>query len=150
MLRQSNADALTQTADRLQAACDGQDREEAQNQVDQATQEIEELPSGTSTRLVANLKQWVAHIEARIDHDCKAAATPVPTATKTPAPTATPTPTPTPTPTATPTPTPTATPTPTPTPTVTETATPTPTVPTAPTETPTPTAADGVPVPGDG
>lgn len=123
LLPPANADALKATADRIQAACAAHDRSTARDEIRNAEREIKELPAEVSNRLVTNLKEWVDHIQGRLSDDCRAQATPTPTASKTaaPTPTATQTATPTPTETATPTPTPTASATPTPTATATAT-----------------------------
>jgi hypothetical protein len=119
---QNRASALTSTIDRISAACDDNDPAKAKAAVDAANQQVSELPRRVDAKLKSNIRDWLRHIDDRIDEDCKAEkeASPTPTATETE------TPTPTPTKTATPTPTETATPTPTPTPT--ETTTPEPTV----------------------
>src|SRR3954449_876954 len=121
LIPQSNADALQQSADRIQTACDGHDRGAAKDAVHTVRREIDELPSTVDAQLVTNLKQWVNHISDRIGQDCKAEATPTPTPSATS--TATETSTPTASPTSTPTPTRTATATPSATPTATATAT---------------------------
>jgi cell division septation protein DedD len=115
LIPQSNAQALQQSADKIQSACDDQDRGAAHDAVRNVRHEIDELPSTVDAGLVTNLKQWVNHISDRISQDCQAEATPTPTpsatstATETSTPTASPTSTPTATRTATATPSPTAT-----------------------------------------
>jgi predicted small lipoprotein YifL len=121
LLPQDSADALKATADRIQQACDAQDRSTARDEIRNAEREIKQLPDGVSVALKTNLQQWIDHIQGRLTQDCRAQATPTPTPTQTATPTETPTQTATPTPT----PTQTATPTPTPTETATPTATPT-------------------------
>jgi predicted small lipoprotein YifL len=123
LLPQSNADALNATADRIQQACDAQDRSTARDEIRNAEREIQELPDGVSVRLQKNLQQWIDHIQGRLTEDCRAQATATPTPAKTATPTATPTETATPTPTPSATATPTSTPTPTPSATATATAT---------------------------
>jgi cell division septation protein DedD len=128
LIPQTNAGALSATADKIARACADGDQTAAAAAVVTARQQISELPSTVDASLTRRLDQWVRHIDNRLDTDCQAQATPTPTPTETPTPaqtpTATKTPTPTPTKTATPTPTPTTTPTATPTATATATATP--------------------------
>jgi len=116
LIPQTRASALTSTIDEIQSACDDNDTAKAKAAVEAANQQVSELPRRVDAKLKRNIRDWLTHIEDRIDRDCKAEETP----TATPEPTETPTPEPT----ETPTPEPTETPTPEPT----ETATPTPTV----------------------
>ncbi len=116
LIPQTRASALTSTIDEITAACDDNDTAKAKAAVQAANQQVSELPRRVDGELRRNIRDWLTHIEDRIDRDCKAEETP----TATPEPTETPTPEPT----ETPTPEPTETPTPEPT----ETATPTPTV----------------------
>jgi hypothetical protein len=123
LIPQNSASALTSTIDKISAACDDHDRDKAKAAIQAASQQVSELPRRVNADLKSNLRDWLAHIDDRVERDCKAkeeeaSPTPSPTATETP----TPTPTPTATETATPEPTETATPEPT------ETATPEPTV----------------------
>jgi hypothetical protein len=130
LIPQSNADALTATADKIQTACDAADRTVARREIRNARNEINALPSKVDAGLRKNLNDWIEQIEGRISSDCKSdedEATPTPTETET----ATEAPTEAPTETASPTPTETATEAPT------ETATEAPTE--APTDTPAPT-----------
>src|SRR6478609_2527863 len=133
LIPQSNADALTGTADKIQAACDARDRTVARREIRNAQREIDALPSSVDTDLRKNLQDWVDQIQSRITADCKAeeqaTPTPSPEETETAEPTETPTATETAAPTETPTeaPTDTATPEPTDTPAPTETATAAPT-----------------------
>jgi hypothetical protein len=137
LIPQTNADALNQTADAIQAACSNHDRTEARKQARLAETEISELPRTVDSGLRDNLLAWVNHIQDRISSDCKEAATPTPTETATESPTQTSTPSPTET--STPSPTQTASPAPT------ETATEAPTE--APTQAPTTAATTTTPVP---
>jgi hypothetical protein len=131
LIPQTRASALTSTIDEITAACDAEDPAEAKAAVETANRQVSELPRRVDARLKRNIRQWLSHIEDRIDSDCKQEEEETPTPT--------PTETPTPTPTETPTPTPTETPTPAPT----ETATP------APTEPVEPPGDGGVPAPED-
>ena len=140
LIPQSNAQALQDTADKIQAACTAHDRSEARTQIHSAEQQLAQLPRAVDSKLKQNLQDWINQIQSRISADCRAEQTPTPTATETETPTETATPTETST--ATPTETATATETATPTATATATATPSaaPTEPPAETTTPQPGA----------
>ena len=118
LIPQDRASALTSTIDQINAACDANDTAKAKAAIEAANQQVSELPRRVNADLKRNVRQWLRHIDDRVDQDCakKEESTPTPT------PTATETATPEPTETATPEPTETATPEPT------ETASPTPTV----------------------
>ena len=120
LIPQNRASALTSTIDKISAACDDHDPDKAKAAIQAANQQVSELPRRVNANLKRNVRDWLDHIDDRIDQDCQAdkEASPTPT----PTPTATETATPTPTETSTPEPTETATPEPT------ETATPEPTV----------------------
>ncbi len=118
LIPQTRASALTSTIDEIKAACDDNDPAKAKAAVEAANRQVSELPRRVDAELKRNIREWLTHIDDRIDRDCEEEQE------KTPTPTETPTETPTPTPTETPTPTPTETATPEPT----ETATPAPTV----------------------
>lgn len=124
LIGQTRSQALLRSLDRVEGDVQGQHCVASRAEVDRLRAQVNDLPKRTDGGLVANLTQWVDHLEQRVPEDCQAAAEPTPS----PAETATP---PEPTGTATSTPTPSATPdktaTPTPTPTPGETATPTPT-----------------------
>jgi outer membrane biosynthesis protein TonB len=117
LIPQTRASALTSTIDKITAACDAEDPAKAKAAIEAANQQVSELPRRVDSELKSNLRQWLRHIDDRIDEDCakeeEATPTPTPSATETPTPE--PTETPTPEPTETPTPEPTETPTPTPT-----------------------------------
>jgi len=136
LIPQSNAQALQETADKIQAACTAEDRSEARAQIRSAQRQLDQLPRAVDAKLKQNLEDWITRIQSRITDDCRAEETPTPTATET----ATPTATETATETATATPSETATPTATATETATATATPTATESAAPTEAPADTA----------
>jgi hypothetical protein len=125
LIPQTRASALTSTIDEIQAACDDQKPAEAKAAVQAANQQVSELPRRVDTDLKRNIRDWLNHIDERIDRDCEPEEEEE-----------TPSPTPSPTETATPSPTETATPEPT------ETATPEPTE--------TPPAEPTVEPPGDG
>ncbi|HKG63292.1 MAG TPA: hypothetical protein VKB28_04430 [Solirubrobacteraceae bacterium] len=115
----TRASALTSTIDEITSACDANDTAKAKAAVRAANQQVSELPRRVDSELKSNLRQWLRHIDGRIEQDCAKqeeetpTATPSPTETATPEPTETPTPEPTKTPTAKPTETPTPSPTPT-------------------------------------
>ena len=119
LLRQSDADRLSNKVSEVSQLVDGGDCAEARNAIDEAKQQVTELPRSTSQRLRQNLSDWLDHLDERVPRDCKTkqqatpTATPSATETPTPTPSATETPTETPSPTETPTasPSPTATPT---------------------------------------
>jgi hypothetical protein len=116
LIPQTRASALTSTIDEIAAACDANDTAKAKAAVQAANQQVSELPRRVDAELKRNIRDWLVHIDDRIDEDCKAeeetpTPTPSPTETPTPEPTETPTPEPTETPTPEPTETPTATPT---------------------------------------
>ncbi|HEX5781772.1 MAG TPA: hypothetical protein VFX80_07610 [Solirubrobacteraceae bacterium] len=115
LISQTRASALTSTIDEITAACDDNDTAKAKAAVDAANQQVSELPRRVDGELKRNIRDWLNHIDDRIDRDCKAEETPTPTPEPTETPTPEPTETPTPEPTETPTPEPTETPTPTPT-----------------------------------
>jgi outer membrane biosynthesis protein TonB len=119
LIPQDDADQLAALVSAAGDASDAGQCDRARRSVADAERELEGLPRKTSSRLKQNLRDWLDHLDAQIDRECKApepTATPTPEPTETPTPTPTPSPTPTETPTPTPTPTPTASPTPTPNP----------------------------------
>jgi septum formation inhibitor MinC len=120
LIPQTRASALTSTIDKITAACDAEDPAKAKAAIEAANQQVSELPRRVSRELKDNISEWLAHIEDRVDSDCKAEEeeTPTPSPTETATPTPTETATPEPTETATPEPTETATPEPTETPAV--------------------------------
>jgi outer membrane biosynthesis protein TonB len=117
LLRQSDADALTNKVDQVDQLVRGGNCAQAADAVDEAKQMVAELPRSTAQSLRQNLSDWLDHLGQRVPKDCKAkeeqTPTPTPSATETPTETPSPTETPTETPSPTETPTPTATPTPT-------------------------------------
>ncbi len=91
LIPQTRASALTSTIDEIQSACDDNDTAKAKAAVEAANQQVSELPRRVDAELKRNIRDWLRHIDDRVDRDCKADETPTPT------PTATETPTPTPT-----------------------------------------------------
>jgi outer membrane biosynthesis protein TonB len=112
LLPESRASALTTTVDEIEQACADQDPDAAHAAVTAANQQVSELPRRVDAELKRNLRDWLNHIDERVDRDCEPVEE---EETPTPTPTPSPTETPTPEPTATATPEPTATPTPAPT-----------------------------------
>ena len=119
LLRQSDADRLSNKVDEVSQLVSDGECTKARDSVDEAKQMVTELPRSTSQRLRQNLTDWLDHLDQRVPRDCetKQQATPTPTPSATETPTQTPSPTKTPTETPSPTETPTQTPTPTETPT---------------------------------
>ena len=107
LIPQTRASALTSTIDEITAACDAEDPAEAKAAVETANRQVSELPRRVDARLKRNIRQWLSHIEDRVDSDCKKEEeeTPTPSPTETPTPSPTESPTPEPTETATPEPT---------------------------------------------
>ena len=118
LIPETRASALTSTIDEITSACDANDPAKAKAAVQAANQQVSELPRRVDAELKSNIRQWLRHIDGRIDEDCAEEEEETPTPSPSPTETATPEPTET----ATPAPTETATPVPT------ETATPEPTV----------------------
>ena len=110
LIPQSRASALTQSVDEVADACEAEEPDRARAALTAANQQVSELPRRVDDQLVANIREWLTHIEGRVDRDCEAeeeeTPTPEPTETPTPEPTETPTPEPTETPTPEPTETP--------------------------------------------
>src|SRR3954447_20928884 len=131
LLRQSDADQLSNKVDEADQLVSDGECAEARDAVDEAKQMVTELPRSTSQRLRDNLTDWLDHLDERVPKDCETKQEATPTGT----PSATETPTEPPSPTETPTETPSPTETPTETP--------------APTETPTTQPGGGTGVPGD-
>jgi outer membrane biosynthesis protein TonB len=111
LIPESRASELTAAVDEINQACEDQDTDAAHAAVTAANQQVSELPRRVDSELKRNLRDWLNHIDERVDRDCKPEEEETPTPTPTPSPTETPTPEPT----ETPTPEPTETPTPEPT-----------------------------------
>ena len=114
LIPQTRASQLTTVVDEIADACAAEEPDKARAGVAAANQMVSELPRRVDDPLVANMREWLSHIEGRLDRDCKAEETPTPEPTETATPEPTETATPEPTETATPEPTETATPEPTP------------------------------------
>jgi hypothetical protein len=86
LIPQTRASALTSTIDEIQAACDDQDTAKAKAAVQAANQQVSELPRRVDAELRRNIRDWLNHIDDRIDQDCEPdeeeeeTATPSPTA----------------------------------------------------------------------
>jgi outer membrane biosynthesis protein TonB len=114
LIPQARAGQLTATVDEIAGACADEDPDRARAAIAAANQLVSELPRRVDDRLVANVRDWLSHIEDRLSRDCRAEPTPTPEPTETATPEPTETPTPEPTETATPEPTETPPPEPTP------------------------------------
>jgi hypothetical protein len=112
LIPQDRADSLNQAVDDVASRTSNEDCDGADQALQEARNQVNELPRTVDSKLKSNLKRWLNHIADEIPKDCKPTPTPTPTATETDTPTATATETPTKTPTPTPTDTPTATATP--------------------------------------
>lgn len=108
------ADALSAKVGEIADRTSGDDCTGAEQAVQEARAQVTELPRRVSTRLKANLLEWVNHIGEQVPKDCQSKPEETPTPAETESPTATPTPSATPEKTETPTPTPSATDTPAP------------------------------------
>src|SRR5215210_4524838 len=97
LIPQTRASALTSTIDEITAACDAEDPAKAKAAVEAANQQVSELPRRVSADLRKNIRDWLSHIDDRIDSDWKAKQEEL--FSTGPGPTETPTETPTPTPT---------------------------------------------------
>ena len=118
LIDEADSRALLESVDRIESACADNDVPTARAAADEAAAQINGLPRRVDDALQDNLREWIEHIEGRLDRDCEPEEeeTPAPTVTATPTETATlePTATPTEEPTEEPTEQPTAEPTETP------------------------------------
>jgi hypothetical protein len=121
LIPQDRADSLNQAVDDVASRTGDEDCDGAEQALQEARNQVSELPAEVDKALKRNITKWLNHIADEIPKDCKPKSTPTPTATETetptetatpsPSPTKTPSPSPTDTPTATPSPSPTSTPT---------------------------------------
>jgi hypothetical protein len=120
LIPQDRADSLNQAVDDVASRTSNEDCDGADQALQEARNQVNELPRTVDSKLKSNLKRWLNHIADEIPKDCKPESTPTATPSATESPTETPTasPTKTPTPSPTDTPSPTATPSATGTPTV--------------------------------
>ena len=98
LIPQTRASQLTATVDEIADACADEDPDKARAALAAANQLVSELPRRVDDRLVANIRDWLRHVQGRLGRDCEARSTPMPepTETATPEPTETPAPEPTP------------------------------------------------------
>ncbi len=119
LIPQDRADSLNQALDDVASRTGDEDCDGADQALQEARNQVNELPAEVDKALKRNITKWLNHIADEIPKDCKPESTPTPspsatespTETATPSPTKTPTPSPTDTPTATPSASPTSTPT---------------------------------------
>src|SRR5918995_5150452 len=71
LIPQSNADALLQTADRIEQACSAFDRSEARAQIRSANRQIDQLPNAVDAQLKENLQAWIDRVAERLPDDCR-------------------------------------------------------------------------------
>jgi hypothetical protein len=119
LIPQDRADSLNQAIDDVASRTDDEDCDGAEQALQEARNQVSELPAEVDKALKRNITKWLNHIADEIPKDCKPESTP----TATPSATESPTETPTESPTKTPTPSPTESPTETPSPSPTETPT---------------------------
>jgi outer membrane biosynthesis protein TonB len=115
LIPEDRAQTLLAAVDQVEAACADGEVQDAQAALDDLSAQVNELPRRVEARLKRNMRNWVEHLDERLDRDCEPEPTETvtaePTETVTPEPTETAEPTVTPEPTETPTPEPTETPT---------------------------------------
>jgi hypothetical protein len=110
LIPQDRADSLNQAVDDVASRTGDEDCDGAEQALQEARNQVSELPAEVDKALKRNITKWLNHIADEIPKDCKPKSTPTPTATETETPTETATPSPTKTPSPSPTDTPTATP----------------------------------------
>ena len=110
LIPQDRADSLNQAVDDVASRTSNEDCDGADQALQEARNQVNELPAEVDKALKRNITKWLNHIADEIPKDCKPESTPTPTATETETPTETATPSPTKTPSPSPTDTPTATP----------------------------------------
>lgn len=115
LIPQDRADSLNQAVDDVASRTSDEDCDGAEQALQEARNQVSELPAEVDKALKRNITKWLNHIADEIPKDCKPESTPTPTATETETPTETATPSPTKTPTPSPTESPTETPSPSPT-----------------------------------
>jgi hypothetical protein len=115
LIPQDRADSLNQALDDVASRTGDQDCSGADQALQEARNQVNELPAEVDRALKRNITKWLNHIADEIPKDCKPESTPTPSPTATETPTETPTESPTKTPTPSPTESPTETPSPSPT-----------------------------------
>jgi outer membrane biosynthesis protein TonB len=115
LIPQDRADSLNQAVDDVASRTSDEDCDGAEQALQEARNQVSELPAEVDKALKRNLTKWLNHIADEIPKDCKPKSTPTPSPTATESPTETPTESPTKTPSPSPTESPTETPSPSPT-----------------------------------
>jgi outer membrane biosynthesis protein TonB len=115
LIPQDRADSLNQAVDDVASRTDDEDCDGAEQALQEARNQVSELPAEVDKALKRNITKWLNHIADEIPKDCKPKSTPTPTPSATESPTETPTESPTKTPSPSPTESPTETPSPSPT-----------------------------------
>jgi hypothetical protein len=115
LIPQDRADSLNQALDDVASRTGDEDCAGADQALQEARNQVNELPAEVDRALKRNITKWLNHIADEIPKDCKPESTPTPSPTATETPTETPTESPTKTPTPSPTESPTETPSPSPT-----------------------------------
>ena len=115
LIPQDRADSLNQALDDVASRTGDQDCSGADQALQEARNQVNELPAEVDKALKRNITKWLNHIADEIPKDCKPESTPTPTPSATESPTETPTESPTKTPSPSPTESPTETPSPSPT-----------------------------------
>jgi hypothetical protein len=72
LIPEDRAQALVETVDQIESACANEDPIEARQLANEASAQVNELPRAVDDELQRNLRQWVRHIERRLDSDCEA------------------------------------------------------------------------------
>jgi hypothetical protein len=70
LIPQDRASALTSAIDQINAACDANDTAKAKAAIEAANQQVSELPRRVDADLKRNVRQWLRHIDDRVDEDC--------------------------------------------------------------------------------
>jgi len=115
LIPQDRADSLNQALDDVASRTSDEDCDGADQALQEARNQVNELPAEVDKALKRNITKWLNHIADEIPKDCKPESTPTPTPSATESPTETPTESPTKTPSPSPTESPTETPSPSPT-----------------------------------
>jgi len=114
LIPQDRADSLNQALDDVASRTSDEDCDGADQALQEARNQVNELPAEVDKALKRNITKWLNHIADEIPKDCKPESTPTPTPSATESPTETPTESPTKTPSPSPTESPTETPSPSP------------------------------------
>jgi len=114
LIPQDRADSLHQALDDVASRTSDEDCDGADQALQEARNQVNELPAEVDKALKRNITKWLNHIADEIPKDCKPESTPTPSPSATESPTETPTESPTKTPSPSPTESPTETPSPSP------------------------------------